>query len=679
MKPLRLTISAFGPYATETTLDLTQLGDRGVYLITGDTGAGKTTIFDAITFALYGEASGSYRDSSMLRSKYASEEIPTFVDLTFRYGGKEHRVRRNPEYLRPSKKGNRTVKEKAEAELHLADGRVITGSRAVTEAVEELIGLSRSQFSQIAMIAQGDFLKLLLAPTVERAKIFRDIFHTGPYLKFQEKLKEKAAELKQTYDDLFKSNRQYIAGIRCDEDSDWAGEIQRLKERPELYSPEETVAMLQKVIVEDRAMKLNCEDDQERLAKRQEQVNQMLGKALERRKAAEQRSRLEQQLKRLTEQLAPLEEAFHREEGNADRREQLSRQIYQEDQNLQKYDELERLLTKRSQAAARMTQLEDQAKCAGENYQSAQEALTTLEGECRELQDADVALEKAVQSEEQCRQMLKKLEQLKTVIQHWKKETQQLAEIQTDYLNADGEYRNEKKRYDAMEQAYFDQQAGVLAQQLNPGHPCPVCGSTEHPSPAALPSTAPEKDALERQKKKAEQLRSRVSDLSSEAGMKRGSAEALEHQVYREAGAALGGEWVSSVAQPLTVMEVEAALSDAQTEGEQNRKAWTALVEKQQKRCRRKGEIQKQIPQLQKLQKDAAEAIAQTQQLAAVIEAETRGLEEQIAAQRTILTFQRKEQAEDHIRSLKGLKGQMDRALEQSRTALEEQNRQIEG
>ena len=238
MKPLRLTISAFGPYATETTLDLTQLGDRGVYLITGDTGAGKTTIFDAITFALYGEASGSYRDSSMLRSKYASEEIPTFVDLTFRYGGKEHRIRRNPEYLRPSKKGNRTVKEKAEAELHLADGRVITGSRAVTEAVEELIGLSRSQFSQIAMIAQGDFLKLLLASTEDRQEIFRKLFKTDYYRKFQDELRQRYNAAYADHARLKQSIQQYVEGIQW---TDAASVVDRpLAETLELLSAQLT-------------------------------------------------------------------------------------------------------------------------------------------------------------------------------------------------------------------------------------------------------------------------------------------------------------------------------------------------------------------------------------------------------------------------------------------------------
>ena len=185
MRPLKLTLSAFGPYAGRTELQMEQLGFAGLYLISGDTGAGKTTLFDAITFALYGEASGSSREPGMFRSKYAGPETPTEVELIFSYGGKVYQIRRNPEYLRPARRGGGQTLQRAEAELTLPDGRLVTRVREVNQAVKEIIGLDYQQFSQIAMIAQGDFLKLLLADTRERQGIFRDIFHTGPYQVFQ--------------------------------------------------------------------------------------------------------------------------------------------------------------------------------------------------------------------------------------------------------------------------------------------------------------------------------------------------------------------------------------------------------------------------------------------------------------------------------------------------------------
>ena len=163
MRPLELTMSAFGPYAGQTHLDLAKLGDQGLYVITGDTGAGKTTLFDAITFALYGEASGTQRDASMLRSRYADPETPTFVTLKFSYGQEIYQVTRNPEYERTKKSGTGTTKEKAAVSLLLPDGRELNRRAEVDEYLHEILGLDRKQFSQIAMIAQGDFLKLLLA------------------------------------------------------------------------------------------------------------------------------------------------------------------------------------------------------------------------------------------------------------------------------------------------------------------------------------------------------------------------------------------------------------------------------------------------------------------------------------------------------------------------------------
>ena len=168
MRPLNLKMSAFGPYAGRIEIPMEDLGSQGLYLITGDTGAGKTTIFDAICFALFGEASGPNRDVSMFRSKYADPDMPTEVELTFLHGGKEYFVKRNPEYLRPKKSGDGMTKQVADAEFRTPDGRVYTKVKDVTAAIEELLGINKDQFSQIAMLAQGDFLKLLFATCLQR-------------------------------------------------------------------------------------------------------------------------------------------------------------------------------------------------------------------------------------------------------------------------------------------------------------------------------------------------------------------------------------------------------------------------------------------------------------------------------------------------------------------------------
>ena len=225
MKPKKLVISAFGPYADRIELDFDRLGG-GLYLITGDTGAGKTTIFDAITFALYGEASGEIRKGEMFRSKYAKPEVRTFVELTFTYQGKDYTVKRNPEYLRPKDRGQGMTMEKANAELIFPDERQpVTKTSEVTKKVTELLGLDQRQFRQIAMIAQGDFLKLLLASTDERKKIFQKLFNTQSFSRLQKSLKTAADELGGACKAAEDSIRQYVGGIVCGGESAFAGTL----------------------------------------------------------------------------------------------------------------------------------------------------------------------------------------------------------------------------------------------------------------------------------------------------------------------------------------------------------------------------------------------------------------------------------------------------------------------
>ena len=189
MKPTKLIISAFGPYANEVEILIPKHGGKGLFLITGNTGAGKTTIFDAICFALYGKASGPNRTGEMMRSQFAPSDIPTFVKLTFTHASKEYTITRNPEYQRPKKRGTGTTTQTADASLDLPTGKVVTGMNEVSDYVKTILGLDCNQFKQIAMIAQGDFLKLLLAGSDERGDIFRKIFNTSIYQNLQEKLR----------------------------------------------------------------------------------------------------------------------------------------------------------------------------------------------------------------------------------------------------------------------------------------------------------------------------------------------------------------------------------------------------------------------------------------------------------------------------------------------------------
>ena len=255
MRPLKLTMAGFGPYAGVQELDFETLGSSGLYLITGDTGAGKTTIFDAITFALFGEASGDNREAGMLRSKYAKAEDPTYVELAFEYDGKPYIVRRNPEYERAKARGTGTTKQSADAQLTCPDGTVVTKLKDVDKAVRDIIGLTREQFSQVAMISQGDFRRLLQADTRERQKIFRDIFGTALFVTLQNQLKEQAAHLREEREQTARSIQQYVGGMACDPDSPLSAAVQKAK--AEELPMADVMALFDRLLQEDRAVQAN--------------------------------------------------------------------------------------------------------------------------------------------------------------------------------------------------------------------------------------------------------------------------------------------------------------------------------------------------------------------------------------------------------------------------------------
>lgn len=463
MRPMYLALSAFGPYAGEECIDFTKLGKKGIYLITGDTGAGKTTIFDAIVFALYGEASGEARGADMLRSKYAKPETPTYVKMTFSYREKEYHITRNPEYLRPLKKGEGYTANKADAELIYPDGHIVTKSREVTKAVMELLCLDKNQFTQIAMIAQGDFLKLLFARTEDRSKIFREIFHTKAYQILQEKLKTEANNLRAEYEDLYKSISQYMDGILCKEE--FAGEIEQIRQKQKVLSISEITDMVKHQIEMEQEQFSGLEEKQEALEKELAEVNEIIGKSKEQ--------------QRIKEELQIAKKQFEVKEP--------------------RLKELQ-VLFEKSQTA----------------YQKAEEEQKNIEQLYQETLGILEKLELKNNVEEQLLKLQKEAEQK-----------------QEAYKQASLNSRRYKETYECMEQYYLDEQAGVLAQYLQEGEKCPVCGSLSHPFPAQRKEGAPSKEEVEEAKRIWEAGNEKARLTSEAAGAVRGKLESMQEQ-YRK-------------------------------------------------------------------------------------------------------------------------------------------------
>ena len=279
MRPLNLTMSAFGPYAGEQKLPLEKLGDNGLYLITGDTGAGKTTIFDAICYALYDATSGVNRDSKMLRSTYAATDTETFVELVFEHRGEEYKIKRWPEQERAKKRGEGTKIDSAKVEYLRPDGVVISDRKVVAEQIKNLLGVDRSQFTQISMLAQGDFLKLLLASTDERRKIFSELFHTAKYGKLQSELNEETKKIKRTRDDMETSIKQYVSGIVCSEDDVLSIQVDKAKSGKLLTA--DIVELIDTLIANDTEAADVHEKKYNEIDNQKEELDKLIGKAQE--------------------------------------------------------------------------------------------------------------------------------------------------------------------------------------------------------------------------------------------------------------------------------------------------------------------------------------------------------------------------------------------------------------
>ena len=339
MRPVTLEMSAFGPYAGKEIINFDRLGTEGLYLITGDTGAGKTTVFDAIRFALYGVASGENREKSMLRSQYALPETKTYVELVFSCNGKNYTITRNPAYERPKKHGEGTTSEPAHVLLKCPDRAPMTKERDVTDYITRLLGIDKDQFARICMIAQGDFLKLLLADTQDRKKILRNVFHTENYQKLQERLKAETSRARTEYEKLSHSCRSDIESVdpSCSEELEtiWKEEVLTEKKKYE-----EILILIEAILEQDRQ---TLEDS----GKTKSELTEKRDALIKQIEAAEQIEKKEETLRDLSSKLEEekakgqlLKDALQKAKDREPEAEKYSQQAAIEESHLPDYDHL---------------------------------------------------------------------------------------------------------------------------------------------------------------------------------------------------------------------------------------------------------------------------------------------------------------------------------------------------
>ena len=499
MKPLKLTMSAFGSYAGKNVIDFTGQ-QQGIFLITGDTGAGKTTIFDAITYALYNQTSGGERNGNMMRSQYAQPETETYVELEFLYRGQTYRVRRNPDYKITKKLKNGKIREQKvphSVELTLPDGTVFPEKKNATDAkIIEILGLTADQFSQIVMIAQGDFLKLLYTKSDERKMIFSKLFRTDIYWKIQENLRRKSMEMDeriQENDRAFEQEKSRIIPLPESEELPLDELVERLRERLKDALKEQN---LRRANVEELNKKITKYEEINKLFVSLEKIRQT-GKELEARQveSKERRQQIENALK-------------------------ADKVLVAEQQNLRQQQAVEQSV----QAIAKMTETlaNDQEMFETLKTQQ-QEAEAKQKREAADIQKKMLALEQSFPSyealqnarseEQQAKKVWEDLGKISEESFHKKKagiaalkEQQKRQEQVVEQTKKNWEQTSlsaseSAKHYEHMYEAFLKEQAGILAENLSAGCPCPVCGSTVHPDPAKLSDHAVTELEVEQAKK----------------------------------------------------------------------------------------------------------------------------------------------------------------------------------
>ena len=532
MRPIELKMSAFGPFAGLTTLRLDALGTDGLYLITGDTGAGKTTIFDAIIYALYGEASGNIRTTDMLRSKYANADTATFVELTFVFKDKTYIVRRNPEYLRPSKRGEgRFTKESAKAQLTMPDKEVITGLVSVNNKIIEIIGLNKNQFSQIAMLPQGEFMRLLLADTKQRIEIFREIFDTESYLLLQDRIKRDANELYRLVSDYKKSMAQYVADVYCDENSEYNQALINIKNDSQM-SIKEILDIIDKIIAQDKS----CADEYDKaiisIDKGIDQLNSKLTIAIQTERIKDDYKSALTQLNNLTEEYENVYSIYKAECEKDSERNELSLNIEKSSEKLESYELLEKY---KKDYGKKLDKINNITQDIHEDTNSLNECIKQIDNckkEAEILKNTELEIEKLNSKISDIIKKKEAVEYLKDVFERKIKAVSQADEAKDRYMSAFAAYEEANNRYLKMEKAFFNEQAGIMAAALEEGQPCPVCGSVTHPVPAVAGDDAPTEMQLKKYKIYVEDKSKECSELSSQSGLLSGQAESMNNMFF---------------------------------------------------------------------------------------------------------------------------------------------------
>ena len=670
MRPIKLVLSAFGPYASKIELDLSKLGENGVYLITGDTGAGKTTIFDAITFALFGKPSGDIRDVKTLRSEYAKEEIETYVELDFVYHDEEYHIYRRPEYTYSHVQKNGEVKQRSKATdayLIMPNGDRIVKPTEVTKQVEQLLGMKRDQFRQIAMIAQGSFLEILNADTKERGKLFEKVFMTSKYSILMDRLNQMAKESYLALNDAKLRLQQIISDVRVPEN---------LQEQ--YVQTLETFAMDDIQPVYDLLDEIiaNSKESIEKLRKQKEEIQNQLQKS--RKEETEKTKQLQDLLsleKLLKEKLVKEEKAnlyAERVKNDGEKYhiqiDALKKEQAQIEHELPEYASLTKLSTKLAEIRKQVSIISKELETKINFKKQVDEDIAFKQKEVNTLTDSELSLNKIILKEEEIEKKISAFHHASMIQSNYQNAVNTLKQ-KTQLLQESTDRKVIlQKQYDDAQISYFANQAGLLALRLAKGEPCPVCGSLEHPRPASHSNKLVTEEEINQYKKKVDQAEKEyqiTSKACADASLKMNALQNELELVLK-----------SVTEETVSFEDVQVFIDEHTVQLKKEQKEISTRIKQLQQQSKRYQELQKMIPQLQQKLTAISEEVSQNQIAQTKLSVEYEQLQKQVQEITAKLKYTSETEAKNRIamitRQISEYQQQINRLESESKLAMDE-------
>ena len=671
MRPHILTISAFGPYAGKVEINFDKFGSNGLFLIAGDTGAGKTTIFDAITYALFGKASGVDRETTMLRSTYATPDTSTFVQLHFEYGGVNYTVTRSPKQERPKKRGKGTVMQDSEATLQIDKQAPITGITPVDDKLVEILGVTFEQYSQIAMIAQGQFREALVADTKDRAEIFRTIFKTGVYLDLQKRLQEETNAIDIQVQDKRKSALQYVDGATCLATNELAAELNsaKMKVKNNEMTMVDMCQLIEKIIKSEGNLQKGLSAESKVLQQRIFDMDKELDKVQDYSTNKQKHDMaIAEKINREKNIKPTLDKAFEDAKARQAEIDALANEIPQMELLMPKYAELTKVAAGLKDKNKEVNDISDKLTKSNSDYASLEQSIKKKEGELKNIKEPGAELSKYNADKTQLDADSEQLTALKSDIEAYIADKSEIPLMQEKVKSAQEDHKNAETEYNQKYDLFIAEQAGYLAEKLTDGTPCPVCGSTLHPLPAVKAPEAPTKAQLDTMEQHKDRLKANVEKLTNELAGKTASIQTKKESLTSRITTILPGvdlndatiaiaNKLKAIAEEIKIIETKLATLNVQ--------------------CRRKETLEKELPEdrekLHSLTETRSQLIAKKSSAETAYNAET----EKKESLRKELVYASEKKARNILSDKKKRKIELENAIEDAKQKLQTYDKEL--